>query len=209
MKINMTAAQVGVLLQFAAKNDIRSYLNSICIQVDGNKGFAIATDGAILGVFRLHLPKPLEKSEVIIPRGILENAKCTAAGADITIEISQLKGYDGSREVSVQQGAGQWRGQSCPSQYPEWKRIIPEKVSGEATNLSGIVQEKLIKAAKIMQGNKNPLVGLGQNGKAAAAMIDLGDPDFFAVAMPVRLTGPYKEGEREVNAPTCRPEWVC
>ena len=67
MKIELTAAQVGVLLQFAAKNDIRAYLKGICIQVEGRKGFAIATDGAILGVFRLRLPEPLEKTEVIIP----------------------------------------------------------------------------------------------------------------------------------------------
>jgi DNA polymerase-3 subunit beta len=208
MKINMTAAQVGVLLQFAAKNDIRNYLNGICLQVGGNKGFAIATDGTILGVFRLHLPEPLEKSEVIIPRDILENAKCTATGADIVIEICQAKGYDGSQEVAVQQGAGQWRGQSYPGTYPDWRRVIPEKISGEAANLSGIVQEKLIKAAKIIQGNKNPLVGLEQNGKSAS-MLDLGDPDFFGVAMPVRLGDPSGKGEYQVTVPTHRPEWIC
>lgn len=208
MKINMTAAQVGVLLQFAAKNDIRHYLNGVCIQVDGSKGFAIATDGAILGVFQLHLPAPLEKSEVIIPRDILENAKCTATGTDIVIEICQAKGYDGTQEVTVQQGAGQWRGQSCPGPYPDWCRVIPEKVSGEAANMSGIVQEKLIKAAKIIQGAKNPLVGLGQNGKDAS-MVDLGDPDFFAVAMPIRLDGACKKGKPVVTAPTHRPGWIC
>lgn len=208
MKIELTAAQVGVLLQFAAKNDIRYYLNGVCIQVDGSKGFAIATDDAILGVFRLHFPEPLEKSEIIIPRDILENAKCTAAGADIVIEICQSKGYDGTQEVSAQQGEGQWRGKSRPGQYPDWRRVIPEKVSGEAANLSGIVQEKLIKAAKLIQGNKNPLVGLGQNGKAAS-MIDLGHPDFFGVVMPVRLDGPTKKGEPTVTAPTHRPEWIC
>ena len=203
MKINMTAAQVGVLLQFAAKNDIRHYLNGICLQVDGIKGFAIATDGVILGVFRLHLPEPLGKSEVIIPRDILENVKCTAAGAVVTINVDTDTGA-----ISVQQGSAEWRGQSHPGSYPDWRRVIPEKVSGKAANMSGIVQEKLIKAAKIIQGAKNPLVGLGQNGEAAS-MIDLGDPDFFGVAMPVRLRGACKKGEREVTAPTRRPEWIC
>ena len=208
MKIELTAAQVGVLLQFAAKHDVRAYLNGICIQVDGIKGFAIATDGAILGVFRLHLPEPLEKTEVIIPRYILENAKCTATAANIVINADPVPASDGTRAISVQQGATEWRGTSSPGPFPYWKRVIPEKVSGEAANLSGIVQEKLIKAAKIIQGNKNPLVGLGQNGESTS-MIDLGDPDFFGVAIPVRLGGPCKKGERAVNVPTHRPEWIC
>lgn len=202
MKINMTAAQVGVLLQFAAKNDIRNYLKGICLQADGNKGFAIATDGNILGVFRLHFPEPLEKSEVIIPRDILENAKCTAAGADIVIYICPAKGYDGTQEVSVQQGAGQWRGQSCPSRYPEWKRMIPDKVSGEPTNLSVTVYEKLCKAAKIAQGNKNPFFILGQNG-IGASIVDLQDEDFIGVVMPFRVD------KDDIARVSVRPEWVC
>lgn len=207
MEIFITAKQVGVLLQFAAKHDVRDYLNAICIQVDGRKGFAIATDGAILGVYRLHFPEPLEKLEVIVPRDILENVKTTSAGALVSISVDETSpSYP--RNIAVRQGNSQWHGVMDSRAYPDWRRVIPEKVSGDAANLSGIIQEKLIKAAKIIQGSKNPLVGLGQNGEFAS-MIDLGDPDFFGVAMPVRLTGPCEKGEGDVSVPTHRPEWIC
>lgn len=203
MKINMTAAQAGVLLQFAAKNDIRHCLNGICLQVGGNKGFAIATDGVILGVFRLHLPDPLEETEVIIPRDILENAKCTATAPAISIIINQAVGdYGSTRAISVQQGAAEWRGTSSPGPFPNWRRVIPENVSGEPANLSVAVYEKLCKAAKLPKGTKEPAFILGQNG-TGASIVRLQVDDFIGVVMPMRVD------KEDIARVSVRPEWVC
>lgn len=201
MEIFITAKQVGVLLQFAAKHDVRDYLNGICIQVDGRKGFAIATNGAILGVYRLHFPEPLEKLEVIVPRCALENVKTTSAGALVSISVDETSpSYP--RNIAVRQGNSQWHGVMDSRAYPDWRRVIPEKVSGDAANLSVTVYEKLCKAAKLVQGNKVPFFILGQNG-TGASIVDLRDEDFIGVVMPIRVD------KKDIARVSVRPEWVC
>lgn len=201
MEIFITAKQVGVLLQFAAKHDVRGYLNAICIQTDGAKGYAVATDGAIMGVFKLHFQRPVEKCELIVPRDLFENVKSTSAGALVTISVDDTSpSYP--RNIAVRQGGAQWHGMTDSCAYPDWRRVIPEKVSGEPTNLSVAVYEKLCKAAKLVQGNKNPFFILGQNG-IGASIVDLQDKDFIGVVMPFRVD------KKDIARVSVRPEWVC
>lgn len=201
MEIFITAKQVGVLLQFAAKRDVRSYLNAICIQTDGAKGYAVATDGAIMGVFKLHFQRPVEKCELIVPRNLLENVNSTSAGALVGISAEETSpSYP--RNIAVRQGSAQWHGMTDSRAYPDWRRVIPEKVSGEPTNLSVTVYEKLCKAAKLVQGNKYPFFILGQNG-TGTSIVDLQDEDFIGVVMPIQVD------KKDIARVSVRPEWVC
>lgn len=201
MEIFITAKQVGVLLQFAAKRDVRGYLNAICIQTDGAKGYAVATDGAIMGVFKLHFQRPVEKCELIVPRDLLENVKTTSAGALVDISVEETSPSN-PRNVTVRQGSAQWHGMTDSRAYPDWRRVIPEKVSGEPANLSVTVYEKLCKAAKLVQGNKEPFFILGQNG-TGVSIVDLQDEDFIGVVTPFRVD------KKDIASVSVRPEWVC
>lgn len=201
MEIFITAKQVGVLLQFAAKHDVRDYINAICIQTDGAKGYAVATDGAIMGVYKLHFQRPVEKCEIIVPRDILENVKSTSAGALVSISVEETSPSH-PRNIAVRQGNSQWHGVMESRAYPDWRRLIPEKVSGEPANLSVTVYEKLCKAAKLVQGNKAPFFILGQNG-TGASIVDLRDEDFIGIVMPIRVD------KKDIARVSVRPEWVC
>ena len=201
MEICITAKQVAVLLQFAAKHDVRDYLNAICIQTDGTKAHAVATDGAIMGVFKLHVQRPVEKCELIVPRYLLENVKSTSARAPVSISVEETSPSH-PRNITVRQGGTQWHGMTDSRAYPDWRRVIPEKVSGEPTNLSVIVYEKLCKAAKLVQGNKNPFFILGQNG-TGASIVDLQDENFIGIVMPILVD------KKDIARVSVRPEWVC
>lgn len=201
MEIFITAKQVCVLLQFAAKRDVRDYLNAICIQTDGPKGYAVATNGAIMGVFNLHFQRPVEKCEIIIPRDLFENVKSTSSGAIVGISIEETS-PSSPRNVTVRQGNSQWQGMTYSRAYPNWRRVIPEKVSGEPANLSVAVYEKLCKAANLVQGTKEPCFILGQNG-TGASIVRLQVDDFIGVVIPMRVD------KEDIARVSVRPEWVC
>lgn len=194
-KVTVPAEYIAVLKLFTATKDIRYYLNGINIEAAGTEARLIATDGHRLGIFRvLHesafVAKPL--TNVIIPNELLVGIKPTKR--DVVITIGPREEGSTSRSVTLSQNGTSIVGKTIDGRYPDYRRVIPREVSGEAAQFNANYIGDLGKAARILYGSKYTCPTIGHNGDKGA-LIDLGKEDFVGVLNPMR-------GDFPKSAPT-------
>jgi DNA polymerase-3 subunit beta len=87
-------------------------------------------------------------------------------------------------------------GKTLDGMFPEWRKTVPARVTGEPAQFNTAYMGNLAKAYTALHGGKGtPYVALGFNGDAAA-LIDLADENFFGILMPMRI-----------DAPVSPPDW--
>ena len=193
-------------LIFAGEEDIRAYLNGVRIEADATGIKAIATDGtrafiaqcesvrtepvaftlereALEGALKLHSKNPMyirlvyDRPERPDP----ERPGVTIVGLAV-VTIGQVQSVDHAE---------------ASGRYPEWRRIVPEKCSGELAHFNVDYLADCAKARKILGAGKCPgMFTVHHNGNSAAA-IPLRH-DVLAILMP------FREGHSEY-AP---PAWI-
>lgn len=178
--IDITRANLRAALIFAAKGDIRYYLNSVCLHV-GECGDArlIGCDGHRLGLVHLCDASGAAPGEYIIPREAVENIKKAVRGFDgLTLAI------DGEAfTISDNYGgaiiAG---GKLVDGKYPDWQRVMPQTFSGEAGNYNPQYLFDVSKAVKEL-GGKNGFYDFTQNGNSSALAVY---ENLTVIIMPMR-----------------------
>jgi DNA polymerase-3 subunit beta len=91
-------------------------------------------------------------------------------------------------------------GKTLDGTFPDFRRVIPSKVSGQPAQFDPRFTGTLAKAWSILHGGKGPhCVGLGFNGNDGA-LINLADENFVGALMPLRPTA--------VTAPQTPPSWA-
>lgn len=172
---------------FAATADIRTYLNGVCFEVGPSEVRFIATDGCMLGVFRVKYEPPAFTDTVfqaIVPLDLLRNAK---GKGPVLVTLGEPEGEDNTRRVEVTPaGVATTVGRTIAGRYPDYRHIIPAHASGELAQFNLRYIETLRKAYSALHGAKAiPAVGIGHNGQGAA-LLTLDDEDFVGVLMPLR-----------------------
>ncbi len=192
--LTVPATYIAVLKLFTANRDIRYYLNGISIEVTGTEARLIATDGHRVGVFRAQVEQPVAQplTDVIIPNELLAGIKPKGVVAFI---IGPKENGTNSRSVRVHPQCDEYAvtGKTIDGRYPDWRRVIPCEVSGEAAQFNPNFIGDLGKASRYLHG-KGPFshshVGIGHNGDRGA-LIDLGKEEFVGVLMPMRGDKPH------------------
>ena len=202
--VSFPAAHIAALKLFAGQADARSYLSGICLEIGPTEGRAIATDGSILGVFRKAWTEPLDIAaplrSINIPNALLAHVK--AKGLDVEFAIGEPdKTYRYPVRVNFMGvSAG---GFTTEGIYPDYRRVIPSRASGDFALLVPENVARLEKARNLLFPGAKPkrlsaaVIPNGQGG----ALICLGEPDFTGVLMPYRLNA---EGGFSKDAPA----WV-
>jgi DNA polymerase-3 subunit beta len=205
IKITVRAEIIAVLKLFAADKDPRNYLCGINLEISPVESRLVATNGHMLGCFRVK-SKQSEVStmltDIIIPSDVLAAIKPSGM-VEIAIgepePMANGKGLSGRRSVTVTQGGSSSHGVTLPAKYPDYRRVIPTKVSGKPAQFDARYMGTLAKAWAILHGKKSLHgVAIGFNGPSEGALIDLDDKDFVGVIMPLRNT----------NSPKSAPAWV-
>lgn len=186
---------------FAATADIRYYLNGVCFEVGPSEVRIIATDGGMLGVFRVKYEPPALTDTVfqaIVPFDLLRSVK---ANVPVLVALGEPEGEDNARRVEVTPAGGATTvGRTIAGVYPDYRRVIPGEVSGETAQFNPRYIETLRKAYSALRGAKAlPAIGIGHNGQGAA-LLTLDDKDFVGILMPLR------EGTCSVT--TTAPAWA-
>lgn len=163
---------------FAAKKDIRSYLNGVWIESkDGQKTHVLATDGARMFAYAvpgIGLPVKLRLSGTTL-------AAVVAAGSfEITAELKVLLPSGAVLPFD-----------SDPGNYPDWRRVVPRETSGEPvtyplTQLADL--EKAFKALKVIPGRYR----IAFNGQSPAVVTHLDVPDMLIVQTAYK---PFKDND--------------
>lgn len=179
------------------KEPIRPYLLGVHVEVKGSQAILVATDDAVLGALRVTLTEECEAQAFTIPPSLL--ARITAKD-DVTV----IYGIDevGNQKVTLTQGHTSHSGLALGDTYPNYRRVIPENVSGVQDHLIAVrYLETAAKVCSMINDVPMPTVHVHYNG-GDACLVDTQNEDFVLVVMPMR-----DPGER-INTTYTRPGWL-
>lgn len=210
IKLTVRAEAIAVLKLFASDKDVRYYLNGINLEIGRKETRLVATDGAMLGCFRVESEQPdvdAPLTNIIIPNDLLKAIKPSGM---VEITIGELETKDdgkgekvpvsNARPVTLTYAGLSMSGKTMDGKFPDFRRAIPAKVSGQPAQFDPRFTGTLAKAWSILHGGKGPhLAAIGFNGNDGA-LIDLADENFVGVIMPLR--------PHAVTAPETPPCWA-
>ena len=204
--LQVPASYIAVLKLFTGKTGMSC--DGICLEIGRKESRLVASNGVMLGCFRIESEQPdvdAPLTNIIIPNDLLKPFR-PVGKVEITIGDPELKGAGGkkvpsnARPVTIASTAVSLRvsGTTLDAVYPDYRRVIPDEVSGEPAQFDARYLATLAKAWSILHGAKSaPYVGIGYNGYNAA-LIDLGVDDFVGAIMP--LCG--------MEPPKSCPSWI-
>ena len=199
--IQVEARAIEAMQQIAAKTDVRPYLNGVNLEVCVSESYLVASNGRRLAVFRVKQGHPGAGEgdrSIVIPNETLKGIKFGTGDARITVGAAEKGAYARNcvleyREARVLFGSMDYR-------YPDWRRIVPPKATGEVAQFTAEDIACFHKAGVILRGRKaDPGVAIGHNGKGSA-LVCIGHPDFFGIVTPIR--------PECVKVPASLPSWA-
>lgn len=187
--ITIPASYVGAILQFTALKSVKRTNNCVYIESSGSSAHMVATDGTILGAFRLEFP-PASSFKAIIPRQAFSGVKFGPRAADVSVTITDT-------DATVSQGQWDMTEKLVPGNYPDWRMAIPRIVSGEPGYYDAGVVARIGRAAEALHGKgRTWKAQIEQNGKDSAALVRINCADFVGCIMPMEAR------------PVITPTWV-
>lgn len=161
----------------AAQQDIRYYLNGVLCEVRATETRLVATDGSIAAVLRdtvLAGEQPVFP-DVIIPNDTIKQVLITK-GKTLSLKHDPAAGTWSLGGVSFKPGDGT---------YPPYRRIIPNKHSGEAAQFSADYIGVFRKIGKALGRKSQPIIRHNGEGGAQVQFYGCND-EFVGVIMPMR-----------------------
>jgi len=179
MQVSIQIKTIKALLHFAAKKDIRYYLQGVHIEQGETGTFAVATNGHFLAVARINTQAQAPAS-VIVGSDHLSAAIKGNKLDFITLDV------DGAK-VTIKTGASEVTVQAVDGRYPDWRRVIRAPQTGEQAYFNPDYLATVQKAAGEYHGNKSALYHVAQNGTSVGHCAI--DDDLQVFVMPVRGGG--------------------
>lgn len=172
------ANELAALLQIAAKNDVRYYLNGILLEA---KGYAVATNGHML--LALKCGAEPGAVDVIMERDQVEQIiKMTPKDREVTIKI------DGEY-LTAEWGGQRSSYKALDGKFPEWRRIIPRTFEAETPgNFNPELLIAFTKVTKLLNSNRTSLIPtlIQQGPQKSAVVVNLDYGNAIGIVMPVR-----------------------
>lgn len=176
------------------KDPTRPYLLGVHVEVKGSQAILVATDGAVLGALRLGLDEEFEPRAFTIPLSLL-----VMVTAKDEVTVSYAKDEQGPGTVTLVQGDRVLAGKAVEGRYPDYRRVIPEKVSGVHDHVIAVKYlETAAKICAMVNGAPMPAVHIHYNG-GDACLVDTQNEDFVLVVSP---------GRWEYSKEYSRPAWL-
>ena len=173
MIINVTTLKA--LLLFAAKKDIRYYLNGIHFEQSATGTVAVATNGHCLAVARLDRDSA-EPASFTVPREHLDNVVKGAKGG---VDIVQVD----ATQCTLNSSNGRITVPLCDGKFPDWRRVVTPQQTGERAYFHPDYAAMVDKAGQIIRPAKVGYL-IQQNGNSVG-YCNLNDV-IHAYVMPVR-----------------------
>lgn len=190
--VSLSASVVKALELFAAKNDIRYYLNGLLVELSGEDAFLVDTDGHRLAAFRATSDMNVEeRKRAIVPRELLARIVAGRSAHPVLIAVED------DDTVSVTQGQITTSSKAIPGLFPNWRKVIPASTTGIAAQINPKYVADIGKATRLVTGAKG-LPNIRYNGEGCA-LVDIGEPNFVAAIMP------YRENKEKAYVP---PVWA-
>lgn len=168
MQFTISVDTVKALLLAAAKNDVRYWLNAVCIDVRESDAVAVATNGHILLALPIERAEgdesPLVSGQYIISRDALDKLKAPFKGAHITLMIDAA-----NQSFTIGAWGSITTTKLVDGRFPEWRRVIPHSVNGEVSQFDADYVAAFGKINKLLGSKYSPAIA--HNGNAASRVI--------------------------------------
>jgi DNA polymerase-3 subunit beta len=189
MQFTIETNELKALLLCAAKKDIRYYLNGVLFESTPNGIIAASTDGHRL--LCINLPsEDVPGVNALVPRELIEAAvKTKAPVIEVTIDGQNVTFTSAGQNVS---------GALTDGKFPDYRRVIPESVSGEQGNeFNNTYLVDFDKVGYLTNGGKASVL---QNGLGNSALVHFSNENVIGVLMPLRHDAP--------KGTVLRPAWL-
>lgn len=177
IKLHISANIIHGMLALAPKDDYRDCFNGVFVDILENEVRLVATDGRIIGVYRIELSLAGAPAS-----GIIRHMKRKLGHDEFyTLSVDTI----GEKPTINLMTSSPLPAVSLPSvDFPEYMKAFPDKCSGEAGyyNLDFITQ--FAKAKKLIDGEPALPATLYQNGPEHGALIKFADAHFVGLIMP-------------------------
>lgn len=173
--------------RFAAKADVRYYLVGVYVEASATETRLVATDGHTMLVHRSKVENthtwkgiiPLATVQAILKHKSAYEKK----GHTLPVELSEC----GGTEARIDYAGQAFIFQPIDGTFPDYRRVIPETISGEPACYQPEYLQRVADAAKdlgaMLHGTPTYSVGYNGNGPAVFGIND----SCMAVIMPVRF----------------------
>lgn len=197
MKITIDHSVIRALLICAPKTDLRYYLVGICVDARASDVTLVTTDGHRMLTYPVAADaiEGLAPGQYIIPREALEAVKPAKAGRvtlPITIDIvtapDTLEGgvtVKGKTSVTIT-GATSTVTPLIDGKYPDWRRVMPAKATGEPAQYSGHYMADFHTIAGLLSDSKSPMAPIVHHNGTGSALVTRLGAGALGVIMPVR-----------------------
>ncbi|VVD75116.1 hypothetical protein [Pandoraea commovens] len=170
---------VKAMTHFAAKSDIRYYLNGILVEFVGSDAFLVATNGHRLAAFRGSADAPVDKPRLaIVPNELFRYVDAKRSAQPVAIHV------DDDDTVGVTQGHVTMSAKAIPGIFPNWRKVVPSTLSGELAQFNPALLADIRTVTRLVHGSDG-YPHIRHNGQGAA-LVDIGDENFVIVVMPFR-----------------------
>lgn len=173
MIINVTTLKA--LLLFAAKKDIRYWINGIHFERSATGTLAVATNGHCLAVARLDRDSA-EPASFIVPREHLDNVVKGAKGG---VDIVQVD----AAQCTLNSSNGRITVPLCDGKFPDWRRVVSAQQTGERAYFHPDYVSMVDKAGQLLRPAKVGYL-IQQNGNSVG-YANLNDV-IHAYVMPIK-----------------------
>ena len=184
MKIHISRDKLKAAALFAASKDVRYYLCGVLIESTPMQTRIVATDGHAMfcakddakddneGTFTGIMPSDTVK-QILAWKAPYKNAAVVITTAD-----------DPAGEHRAEWGGNTAVFKLLNGKFPDYARVVPEKVSGDASYINPELLMRCKKAAEVLGTSKLGVFALKQGGDGSA--IAVFSSEAFAVVMPMR-----------------------
>lgn len=184
-----TIARIAYVSLFAGTQDIRYYLNGVCLQNSSDGFYAVATNRHVMAVAKLGEKLEGDDFEIILPN----------SAAKIIVSCKDRLGLDLEHEkvteqVSIKTQDGTQTLKALGGKYPDWRRVVPQDDTAQidngqplglkASNLA--LLEKAYKAFKKHDKSIGEVLTVKYYGQTRPVVFEPEVPGIKVLIMPCR-----------------------
>ena len=192
MQFSIKQSQLKAMLNLAAKQDIRYYLNGVFVEFNQQTTRLVATCGHKMGLLNHPSEDNQGAGSLIIPREVIENLPKTGK-FDPELTITKFDGNATGWTIVIP-GGTQIVFQQIEGNFPDYRRVCNFKTSGEAASFNYEYMVQFLKVQHALGGSKTCTVNLYQNGTSGALVTLAGVDNFAGVIMPIRSEATSQAG---------------
>ena len=167
---------IASVVPCCAKNDIRYFLNGVFVEIIKKEVRFVGTNGRVLAVHRQSIDEEIDKCSFIIPLEVVEMA-LKLKRESMLLEFNGVGSFLCGIRFDPVEGL-----------FPDYRRVMPESVSGVAAQFSLDILAKVKKVEKII---KSGVAIIKHNGTFGFTFYFESNDDFVGCIMPYRAKDQY------------------